>query len=47
MLLEEDIHAFIGTFKEKDAYCVNGRVYDAAGKYICPENDKFTPTRQR
>lgn len=32
---------------EKDAYCVNGRVYDAAGTYICPKDDKFTPTRQR
>ncbi|GFH50278.1 hypothetical protein CTEN210_06754 [Chaetoceros tenuissimus] len=32
---------------EKDAYCVNGRVYDAGGKYICPKDDKFAPARQR
>ena len=31
----------------KDVYCVNGRVYDAAGKYIGRRGDRFTPTRQR
>ena len=30
---------------EKDAYAVNGRVYDAAGKYIGPKDDNFTPSR--
>lgn len=30
---------------EKDAYAVHGRVYDAAGTYICPRDDNFIPTR--
>jgi hypothetical protein len=28
---------------EKDAYAVDNKVYDAAGAYIGPQTDKFTP----
>ena len=30
---------------EKDAYCVNGKVYDAAGEYVGPKNQNFVPAR--
>ncbi|GFH50256.1 hypothetical protein CTEN210_06747 [Chaetoceros tenuissimus] len=32
---------------EKDAYCVNNKVYDATGYYMGPQDDKFTPARPR
>jgi len=32
---------------ERDAYAVNGRVYDASGNYIGPHDDNFIPTRAR
>jgi hypothetical protein len=32
---------------EKDAYCVNGRLYDAAGVYISTKSNFFIPSRRR
>jgi len=32
---------------EKDAYVVNGKVYDATGQYIQKKDDKFTPVQQK
>lgn len=31
---------------EKDAYAVNGKVYDAEGKYVQPKDAKFVPKRE-
>jgi hypothetical protein len=31
---------------EKDAYSVNGKIYDAAGTYIGPNSSKFIPKKQ-
>lgn len=31
---------------EQDAYAVNGKVYDAEGKFVSVKNDKFVPKRQ-
>ena len=32
---------------EKDAYCINGRLYDAAGVYISRTTNLFIPSKRR